>query len=885
MIIISSMEQKKSFKKFIYSKREYLILTGIVFLVIMTTFAISGAFPFGDGVCLVSDSGTQIGPFFEYLMKVVSGEASLFYSPYIGGGVELFATIEYMLFSPFYLICFLGGKSHCLQMFNIAFILMMLFNAIVFVWFSKKYFKDLNLFYRTIVGLLFVFSGYTIQAYSFLTWEIFPALLLLLVDAFMRLVNEKKILRFILILVWYVVNCFSIGVFSNFILVILFVFYIMFKVPAENKKQVSTRLFVAYVIGAIASFAILYPQIFASSQINRMTDYASNLKSYSVFRIINLGSLFVDGALLLFAIIQIIKVFKTEKCSNNFKFLICTFSLLLFPYLLDISLQLISGGRYVGFSMRYYFIFNAFLSILTMQYFENPIKLEQSETQGVFKMIFILMTTLIIIAIAVMEIYFYNSIGTWMKNAIKNETSAVVFYLCLFVAYVILFAFVWGFNKRKVIGEKLVKITTILILIMSSLLNILTIGPNCCGDIESENKVFKITSEKGLTGNLKVYESTSFAYIDIINRYDGELSSQMFFSSYLPTKISSAYDELNCYSGLTVFSAAGLTGNMLLDIMIGNKYVYSETELNRPYLTLIDSNDESYLYENTLVSTGAFLMDNEIKFDCEMEKSIDRYNQFAKDLGVSKNPFESINPDSSSIIDEESSEDLSKFVEYEIAQYTFTAPADGFLYVSNCSTEYTYDMTYENMFAIGDIESNCELTYLISGETYTLTTIITEKSDETSFYFLNYDAVVEFSEIIKQNECEIKKNKTGWEVSGTSTGEKTLVVFMNDIDGYSFELNGESIKTTNKFLAFTTFDVCAGEILLSANYSVPYLKFWIIISVICVLLIVALALLYRFTKFRHIEKICHKFMMILMISFVSIFYGLSIILSVLKIWL
>lgn len=879
------MEQKKSFKNFIYSKREYLILTGIVFLIIMTTFAIAGAFPFGDGVCLVSDSGTQIGPFFEYLMKVVSGEASLFYSPYIGGGVELFATIEYMLFSPFYLICFFGGKSHCLQMFNISYILMMIFNSIVFVWFSKKYFKDLNLFYRTIIGLLFVFSSYALQAYSFLTWEIFPALLLLLVDAFLRLVNEKRILRFILILVWYVVNCFSIGVFSNLILVVLFVFYIMFKVPAEEKKQVSTRLFVAYVIGAIASLAILYPQVFASSQIDRTTNLASNMKSYSIFRFINLGSLFVDGALLLFGIVQIVRIFKAEKCSNNFKFLICSFSLLLFPYLLDISLQLLSGGRYVGFSMRYYFIFNAFLSVLAMKYFEKPIKLEQSETQGVFKMIFILMTTLIIIAIAVIELYFYNSIGTWMKNAIKDETSAVILYLCLFVSYVILFTFVWGFNKRKVIGEKFVKFTTILILIISSLLNILTFGPNCCNDIESKNKVFKMASEKGLSGNIKLYENTSFSYIDIINKYDGDVTSQMFFSSYLPAKISNSYAKLNCYSGLTVFSAAGFTGNLLLDIMIGNKYIYSETELNRPYLTLIESSDDAYIYENTLVSTGAFLIDNEIKFDCEIETVIDRYNQFAKDLGVSKNSFEVINPESSSIINYESSE----VKEIKVVQYTFTAPADGLLYVSNrcvaCSSNQTYGMTYENMFAIGDIQSHCELTYLNLGETYTVSTIITEESDETSFYFLNYDAVVEFSEIIKQNECEIKKNKTGWEVSGTSTDEKTLVVFMNDIDGYSFELNGELVETTNKFLAFTTFDVSAGEISLSANYSAPYLKSWLVISVVCVLLIVALALLYHFTKFKHVEKICHKFMMILMISFVSIFYGLSVILSIIRIWL
>lgn len=125
---------------FVKLHREYFISAAIVFLMFNFALIINANWPFGDTTPLVSDSYQQILPFAEHFFSVIRGESTLFYTNHIGGGFEIFPTLEYMLFNPFYLFVLIGGRGNVLKMFMVSWLFMLIFNALVFVWFAKKYF-------------------------------------------------------------------------------------------------------------------------------------------------------------------------------------------------------------------------------------------------------------------------------------------------------------------------------------------------------------------------------------------------------------------------------------------------------------------------------------------------------------------------------------------------------------------------------------------------------------------------------------------------------------------------------------------------------------------------------------------------------------------------
>ena len=877
------MEQKKT-SKFISKNKEYFVLLGIVFVVLNIIFACTGTFPFGSKVCLVSDSDAQIGPYFTNLIKFLKGESSLFYSPYICGGMEIFTTIEYMLLSPFYVLCLLGGKAHCLQMFNFAFVFMCLFNAFVFVWFSKKYFKNLNLFTRTVIGILFVFSGYTLQAYSFLTWITYPALTLLLFDAFHGLVYDKKILRFTLLLIWYVITCFSVGVLSNFILVALFMLFVIFKVEKENKKEVSTRLFVSYIIAVAASIAVLFPQIFANMSTSRTTIAIDLYKVMKVFSFINFAMIFTDSALLLFAILEIIKIFKKEKCSNNFKFVICAISMLMFPYIFKVSLELLSGGVYSGFSMRYYYIFSVCLTLLAMKFFDSTMPENECETTGVFKMIYIMMFSIFAIAITIFEVLYFYEIGSYIKDAVKTQNSPFVFYSMIFVVFVILFVFVWFFNKRKVLSKKFLSFTIASILCISCTVNILAIPPQISTDKSYQYELMDALEEENLHGNIK-YIGLSDKYNDIMtNKYADGVGAYTVFSSLLPNSTISSFRKLGYSGNMNYISAAQQNGLLTADILINNNYYFSDTEVSRPYLSLVKQTEHFYIYKNELVGSGAYLLNKDFEFNRDLSV-FENYNNLGSSLGVSKDMFSEIHYDV-----EDCNDSFVNVV--SVKKYSFTATEDGVIYINFNGRKLTKDeqksYSYDNIYIIenGDGEY-LDVAFVRAGETYTFTAFMMNRlseKDDTIGEFLSLSAVQEFSDKLKENELELQKNKHGWTASGTSAEGKQAVILMNNLKGMEYSNSGNKIECNNKFLNFVAFDIDAGEVNIEATYKCPYLKWWVVIIALAAAIIVAVALVYHYTGFKHVQKFCHYAMLTVFWGILSIFYIISIFLTIFKIW-
>ena len=144
----------------VHKRKDYLWLICLVTAVFSVVLIVNGCWPYGESTIVVGDSYSQIGLLFERVFDWLSGGFSAYYTPY-GFGMELLSTIEYMFLNPFYLVVLIFGKNNIFISLNMAVYLMLMFNAVVFMWFSKTHFKnlttvsrDLTLSFRTTTQFL-----------------------------------------------------------------------------------------------------------------------------------------------------------------------------------------------------------------------------------------------------------------------------------------------------------------------------------------------------------------------------------------------------------------------------------------------------------------------------------------------------------------------------------------------------------------------------------------------------------------------------------------------------------------------------------------------------------------------------------------------------------
>ena len=97
-------------QNFLIRKKTYCIAFGILSAMYLFFLIINGVFT-GQNTIFVSDSFSQVGVFFSHIFKFFRGETTLFYTNFYGKGFEIFYTLQYMYFNPFYLIDLLGGEG------------------------------------------------------------------------------------------------------------------------------------------------------------------------------------------------------------------------------------------------------------------------------------------------------------------------------------------------------------------------------------------------------------------------------------------------------------------------------------------------------------------------------------------------------------------------------------------------------------------------------------------------------------------------------------------------------------------------------------------------------------------------------------------------------
>lgn len=872
------MEKKDNkFLNFVKLRKDYLIVFMVLFVIYNFLLIINSCFPYGQGTVLISDSYHQIGLVINHIFDVFEGKASFFYTNHIGGGMEIFTTIQYMLMSPFYIFPLLGGRNYAMPLFNISAFFMLVFVAFTFLWFSKKYFKNISLPVRLLFTLLYTFSAYMLSNAAFLTWLIYPALILFLIDAFLKLVNEGKIVRFCVFLVWYVINCFSVGICTNILLFVLFSAYIFFTKEKGSRAPYFARLFVAYVIGICASVIVLFPSIIATLSAGRTgSSFSMLIRHFGTSYFIKLSPILFDGIVSVLAIFYLIKANKKD---NNYKFYLFALILTLIPVLFDGSLRLICGSGYSGFIHRFYFINEVVVFVMALNVFDkNLITInEEAKSTKMFKVLYIFIISLAIICFSLFFIFNGESFSATSKNPLNADLAILLVSALLFVCAALMFVYVYFFNRRGTLSSKFAKIGVIISLVFTLVLNSLNFVCFMNTDYSYLNDEKKLISSVNISGRMQYfkYENT------VSNYYDSNLMVITAFSSLIDQKIMEADANIGVNTRIVDIVSEGET--IITDSLMGLKYVITSNKENRPYLKEIASDGEIYIYENTLATTGAILFDNNTNLNLNLS-TLEGLNKFAENLGIEGELIKEIQPEINK---------LDKEVEgnKQVYEVSFKSDSDVIIY-SNMSNSFMTDENLTKYFTAEQISNGVlclkdpteiffDVDYLSKDSSLSKVFIIENKTtiEELKLYALSYDVAKQVCEKLQERQVQIEYKKDGFAISSNFDENGKLFVSIVNIKGMYFAVNGEQTNIGEVFGGFAYIDVKAGENTITASYKYPHFKSWIIITVVCIAVIVMFALLYKFNLFNRLNRAIGVLVYAINIIILSIFIFFGIILT------
>lgn len=865
---------------FIQNKLETIIFGGVALLMFLMLLA-NSAWPFGSNTLAISDTHAQIAMIFEHIFDALAGKTSLFYNARLGGGTEVLSFMMYMLLNPFFLVVLPFGRAHIFDSINFVIIFSILFNTIVVMWFLKKYFKNLSKPIFVILSLMYTFNSYIIFNFAFMTWLIYPSLILLLFDAFKKLEQNGKTAPFIIMVSWVVINSFVVGVASNFLILAIIVAYVLLTKEKQEQKEMFTRVFVSYVVAICVCVIVLLPEVISISGGERIGSFYDNLfsENKNVSEVFKIAIAVIDLPLLLFSIYYFVVC---DKKNGYNKFLIVAFVLGLLPNVFDGILKLHFLGNYVGFPARINFVMIALEFCITCKLFseKNPLHLFDAveddktgnKTNGLFKFLYVFMIVLFVISTGFVVLFKFSDLAVLMKNPITSyQKGSHVLIISVSAVMLILFVFAFLATKRKLLVKKIFSFTIYAIMIFSCVLNYTLIVVGAHTKAGNFYSLTQTMIDLEINGRVK---STNIQCL-MNNIYEG--GSIDYFSSTKSNE-SNAYSKMGYPVGVTSVSSHG--GTLISDSLLGLEYMYSYVKEDRPYLKEIQKVGDYYLYQNTLAGTGVVLMDRSFKFN-EDATSLENMQAIANGLGVTQSVFENVN------VKIEEVNGINTVYAKNVYKISYTPKSDGVLYTKiaisysseNVKKYLIKKLETDKIFQCDSLyEGQTDLGFARAGEELVVYLTDVEDISKVSFTFMDYSLASEVCEKIKTNSVNFEYTKNGYKASGNVAENKSLLVFMCDIEGMNYKMNGEDVKITRFFDGFVQVAV-QGEFELEAGFKYKHTRVWIIVACIMFALAVAVSLLYHFTKFKHAKGAIRVLFMSYGVVYLSIFVLFGIIVT------
>lgn len=869
----------------------YFAVPVLIFALFFGVLYSMNIYPFGTDNMSNYDLLAQIVPFYEHFYDVIDGKSSLFYSPAIAGGADVFGTLAYCAVSPFtFLFLFFGRTS----VYNaVSFILPLKLSCVGIsaLYLLKKEFKNVNEYAMLIMAILYAYCGYMFVANTYINWVDFLIYMPFVVIGFKKLVVEKKVLYFGVSYALMMYACFSIACFALFLIFIIFIAYVLIVGKKGERVEMLANMCYSLLIAVAISLPILVPALFAYMRSGRNTGLFENMgNNLSVDHLYSkMTYILTDSAFVILTVIYFIK----NRLKTKFDlFLMVAGIVLMCPVLVDEVCNLMNAGSYMSYSLRFGFL-NATYSFYISARLLSSVKEKQvnKKVNWGFGALFVLL--------CFFAGYFIINLNNSIVYADGSESDAILNFSGSFahstgglqiiyqIALVVFAVFVVGalLYKFKLVNLKIVTYSLIgLLCVQVAFYNIHLVRGNAFNPLRYDqyNAIMSTIDEYDDRRYFRVKDNnaaiTNDAALNTHTNSFGVFSSVIDNDNFVVTNMFS-------YEGNQTNSIETAGGTFFSDSLLGYKYFYVHTDVNgeseryttlkRDYLVKLEDTQQANFcaYENTGVFPNCYTVDSGVlKMDSgdfcddlqELYEFLGGEGSFYTEVKFSENKDEHLN-----FIDvltnEETGEVIYKFQintvfdgqyyidadfpdEYWVGYNTSTAYDKWSLDYSNIigdAVNFGYNTKYNGFYSLclknqGDVPLDLE----------TVKNSITLK-------VIDNDTVLKLSEYLDSRACSYVQSRNKFTINATSENDDTYVLLNYvSIEGFEAKVNGKPAEVIDNGIKFLLVKLEKGENVVELTYKSPYYKYIAIGCVLGGIILVGLWLVLK--KFPKCQNLLNK---------------------------
>ncbi len=765
----------------------------IPLIAMLIIFVQRGIFPFGDESFLRTDMYHQYAPFFSEFKYKLSNGGSLLYTWNIGMGINFSALYAYYLASPLNWLIVFVPKKFVLEFMTYMIVLKTSLSGLSFAYYLSKHGKKEKAGIA-FFGTFYALSGY-MAAYNWnIMWLDCIVLFPLICLGLEKLVFDKRGFLYAIFLGLSITSNYYISIMICIFMAIYFIALVVIK-RKKSLKEIcftSARFCLYSLIAGGISALVLLPEIYAlKDTASGEFNFPQTFSQY--FSIIDMFARHMIGV-------------KTEIGLNHWPNIYCGVAIYIFVALYILNKR-ISLKEKIVYAVMIIFMLASF-SIDVLNYiwhglhYPNSLPARQS---------FIYIFLILYICYRAYYNLNWSSLADLGHSALAaigfiilsqkvvtdDHFSFGVFYATMIL--VAIYAFMIYAYKTKIININVIMLIVAIIVLIESTVN------TALTSISTVSRSEYTNDNNAVAKVLENLPKDDFYRIEKVNRKtknDGawmNFRSVSLFSSTARASLSTFFKKMGVESSTNAYSITGSTP--LVDMLFSVKYGIYTGESNLPYLNLISSWDNTYLYENPYTLPIAYMVGPgfESSWDRSLENPAEIQNNLCNIIG------------SPNVLIEEDG-----FIE-NTSSYKFTTSSNGHYYafVTNSSVEnvkVVIESTgVEKKFENVNRRYMLDLGYIEDGTSVTLSNSDGKPMDMKAYKF-DISSLEKAYEMLSISTFKLTALKDNYIEGDIEAGPDEVMLTSIPFDkGWKVKVDNVEVKTREGLEAFLAIDLKEGK--------------------------------------------------------------------------
>ena len=771
------MEKKEKVIKIICP----FILTSVILLCI---FYLGGVYPFGEKILFKWDMELQYIDFFRWWNRVLHGKASMFYSFSKSLGDNAIGLTAYYLSSPFNVILYFTDNIPLFV--SVVTILKMATASLTGSIFLEKVSPEMNIFWHLILSMSYGLMAYNMCQASNIMWLDGVVWLPVVSLGVWKLINEKKSLLLYLSVI--------VAILSNW--------------------------YTAYMICLFSFFYYTY-EVIKKNQFSLKGILKENFKCFIQYCITMITAVLTTMAFFLPVILNLLQG-KGIESSDTW---IVGFHTTMLDFLKGCFVLTVP---YTGQGLTLFcgtITMLAFLGFLISKYIRKKEKI----------------WSVIYIAFFVICAVFIPLENVW--NGFRKVASYycrfsfIISFFMIYIASVFLSEFL--INKKKMI-KNMVMIICLLFTCVEFSYGAYETFCEGYGRVyttyneyaEQEKNTLKQLKDTNKDNDFYRLEQT-VSWRTRVNRDSGNYNEGMAFGFKQLSSYSSTYNN----NIMEFYNKCGYSScNRLItwrepvlptDSILGIKYVFANIPIYGFEKKLQYHNSEKTIYENPYALGLGYKVSGKVEKDIlHYTNTFDYQNQLlSKMVGYKVECYKKLKV-SQKVSDNSVIWTIPKINTKSIVYgyCTHTHHGESALFIDN---EYRNDFSAWYAYKTFQVSSDNTSEHIVELKGQTSDRI------KGVFYYLDLSAFENIMEQLKQNQVDLKQIKDGYvEAEYDAKGTETVLMTVPYDEGWTIKVNGKPVDIQRLQNIFTGIKVHAGKNKIQMKYTVPGLKYGVIVSII-----------------------------------------------------